>query len=204
MPNYAERHTDTASAGGYSGPGRVPRGRPRVGPQIARNWRSRGEAQTWRQASVVAVTHTCAFPHPLWWGLLPLTQAVTLTLSILPTGKPRLRDARTWVRSPRLWRGRAGHESSESGEAGPSQPVLADNQGEDRAQEGAVGTRARAEGCRAQTLQMRGSGQVSALPSGRVALAPFQHRLCQALSVAFLVSRQKGQMDGECSFGEMV
>ena len=105
MPNYAERNTDMASTGGYSGPGRFPRGWPRVGPQIARNWRSRGEAQAWRQARVTAVTHICAFPHPPWWGLLPLTQAVTLTLSILPTGKPRPRDARTWVRSPRQWRG---------------------------------------------------------------------------------------------------
>lgn len=65
-----------------------------------------------------------------------------------------------------------------------------------------MGTQAWAEGCRAGTLPMRGSGQASAPPIGQVALAQFQHRLCHTLSEAFLVSQQDEQIDREFGSGE--
>lgn len=51
-----------------------------------------------------------------------------------------------------------------------------------------------AEGCRAGTLLTRGSGQASAPPSGHVAMAQFQYRLCHTLSEDFLVSQQDKQI----------
>lgn len=74
-----------------------------MGPHtLARNWRSRGVAQTLETGKHDGDdSHVCLPASPME-GLPPSHRS--LSFSICPSGKPRLRDARTWVRSPRPWR----------------------------------------------------------------------------------------------------
>ena len=130
MPNCSDC-IPTWHPWGYCGPGRFPRGGgPELDHTLARNWRSRGEAQTWRQASVMAVTHTCAFPHLLWRGFRP-PHTGRKSLSLSPFALLGNRGSEMQGRgSGHPGRGGEdpGQESSEWEEAGPFGPGLGASQ----------------------------------------------------------------------------
>lgn len=83
---------------------------------LARNWRSRGEAQTWRQASEMAVTHTCAFPHLLRRAFRPLTQAGSHFLSLhLPFWETEAQRCKDMGQVTQAVEGRSQARNPESG-----------------------------------------------------------------------------------------